>query len=229
MADNEIKQTGEEIVRDGHKLTEAEMRRDKALSVREAALFDEGYTRKDLTISIEKANTIGLLATLPAVAAIIIVFYAVNHRFGIQSLLDDHPALYFVYLLIFIVSFVVLAVVHEGIHGLVWGLGAEDRFKSIEFGFIKEKLTPYCTCASPLSKPRYILGSLMPMTVLGIGIGVLAIITGHPLLLAISAVQTVGGAGDLLISMMLITHKSDAKETIILDHPTEVGLILYER
>ena len=38
-----------------------------------------------------------------------------------------------------------------------------------------------------------------------------------------------GGAGDILISAMLLFRKSDAKETILLDHPTKIGLVAFEK
>ena len=94
---------------------------------------------------------------------------------------------------------------------------------------MKETLTPYCTCASPLSKPIYILGSMMPMTILGIVAGIIAIFTGSIVLLIISAIQIMGGAGDILISAMLLFRKSDAKETVLLDHPTKIGLVAFEK
>ena len=38
-----------------------------------------------------------------------------------------------------------------------------------------------------------------------------------------------GLAGDILISAMLLFRKSDAKETILLDHPTKIGLVAFDR
>lgn len=41
--------------------------------------------------------------------------------------------------------------------------------------------------------------------------------------------QTFGGAGDLLVSCMLMRYQTKGKDVIIMDHPTEVGLIIYEK
>ena len=57
--------------------------------------------------------------------------------------------------------------IHEGIHGLTWGLLSPDGFSTIEFGLIKEYMTPYCYCGTPLTRGQYILGSMMPTLVLG--------------------------------------------------------------
>ncbi|MBQ3906966.1 MAG: DUF3267 domain-containing protein [Lachnospiraceae bacterium] len=212
-----------------HKLTDAEIRRAELLKQREEKLFAEGYQRKDLTISIDKANTTGLLYPLPIAAIIAVLFFVLNGINDTINVIKDDTVLWFIGLLIFAVSGVVLAVVHEGIHAIFWAMGTENHFKDIEFGFIKEKITPYCTSKAPLSKRMYILGSLMPMTIIGIGFGVAGIISGNFLMFIIGICQIFAGAGDLLVSCMLLRYKSKGKDMIIMDHPTEVGLIIYEK
>ena len=110
-----------------------------------------------------------------------------------------------------------------------WTIGAENGKKDIEFGFQKETLTPYCTCTSPLTKSMYILGSMMPMTILGVVLGIVSIFTNNFVLLAVSAIQIIGGAGDILISAMLLFHKTKGKDIVLLDHPTKIGLVSFEK
>jgi len=222
-------QKKDKVTKEEHQLTEAELRRAENFKVKEAAILEKGYTRKDLTISIAKANLVGTLLTVPFIVAMAVGYYFRNDGFGISKLLDENLALYFIYLVLLMVSFVPLAVVHEWIHGTCWSFATENGRKDIEYGFIKEKLTPYCTCLSPLSKPMYIFGSLMPMTILGIGLGVISIFVGNILLLAIGVTQTMGGAGDILITSMLIRYKTKGKDTILMDHPTQVGLVVFEK
>lgn len=216
-------------VKQEHKLTEAEIRRTENFKVKEAAILEKGYTRHDLTISIEKANTVGTLLTLPIVAVLVLAYFLYNGEFGVMKALHDNMVLYFIGLGVILVSFVVCAIIHEGIHGLIWGAGAENGYKDIEFGFIKEKITPYCTCLSPLKKSLYIFGSLMPMTILGIVVGVLSIFLGNVVMLIIGCFQTMGGAGDLLVVSMLLRYKTKGKDTILMDHPTECGLVVFEK
>ena len=211
------------------KLTEAEIRRSEAFKVREEGLTAQGYVRKDLTISILKANVVGILLTLPFIAAVLAAYYLRNGGFGITKILEGSPSTYFLYLGLVFLTYIPLAAIHEGIHGLCWSRGAENGFKDIEFGFIKENLTPYCTCSSPLSKPMYIFGSLMPMTILGIVLGVVSVFIASPLLLVIAVIQTTGGAGDILISVMLLAHKMKDKDAVLLDHPTDCGLVVFEK
>lgn len=214
---------------DGHVLTEAEIKRQELFDENEKKLLAKGYKRHDLLISVLKANFVGILLTLPFVAAMIIGFLLKNGIPDIDSLMKDRSVMYFVMLGVIVVANLVLAVVHEKIHGWIWSIGAENGSKDIEFGFQKENLTPYCTCKSPLSKSIYILGSMMPMTILGIVLGIVSVFIGNVALLAIAAIQTIGGAGDILISCMLLLYKTKGKDVILIDHPTKIGLVVFEK
>ncbi|MBO4460334.1 MAG: DUF3267 domain-containing protein [Clostridiales bacterium] len=228
----EVREKSEEEVtvsRDGHKLTEAEKKRVASFGIKEKELLAKGYERHDLTISLLKANVVGILLTLPFVAAFTVAYYFHNGGFGIRKLLDGNPVLYFIYLGILIVSFIPLAAIHELIHGLSWSVGSANGMKDMEYGFQKETITPYCYCRSPLSKPVYIFGSLMPMTILGIITGIVSVFLGNIVLLAIAALQTIGGAGDILVSVMLILYKTKGKDVILMDHPNECGLVVFEK
>ncbi|MBO7668837.1 MAG: DUF3267 domain-containing protein [Firmicutes bacterium] len=132
-------------------------------------------------------------------------------------------------LLVFIAAMAALIVIHELVHGLTWACFAKGGFKSIEFGFIKKYLTPYCTCAEPLKKGQYILGALMPLLVCGLLPALIAAICGSTLLLWLSEVMIFAASGDVMIVGKILTHRSAATETVYLDHPTEAGLILFER
>ena len=214
---------------DGHVLTEAEIKRQKAFDEKEKKLLEKGYVRKDILISVLTANFAGILLTLPFVGLMALGFYLKNGFPNLGEIMQNSPVMYFVGLGIVIISTIPLAVLHEKIHGWFWTIGAENGAKDIEFGFMKETLTPYCTCASPLSKPIYILGSMMPMTILGIVLGIVSIFTGSFVVLLIAALQTIGGAGDILISCMLLVRKTKGKDVVLLDHPTKIGLVSFEK
>lgn len=211
------------------KLTEAEIKRKANFKAKEAALLEKGYKRKDLTVSIAKANFVGVLLTLPIVALIVLGYYLYNGHFGVLTLLKENSPRYFIYLAVVFVSFIPLAVVHELIHGFCWARGAENGKKDIQYGFIKEQLTPYCACLSPLKKKTYIIGSMMPMTILGIILGIISIFVGQLLLLIIAVLQVFGGAGDILITSMLLRYKTKGKDVVLIDHPTDCGLVAFEK
>lgn len=214
---------------DGHVLTEAEIKRQAAFDEKEKKLLAQGYERHDILISVITANFVGILLTLPFVGAIALGFYLRNGIPDIGEIMRTRPVMYFVGLAVAFFSMIPLAVLHEKIHGWFWTIGAENGAKDIEFGLMKETLTPYCTCTAPLSKPIYILGSMMPMTILGIVVGIVSIFTGSVVLLIIAALQTIGGAGDILISCMLLLRKTKGKDVVLMDHPTKIGLVAFEK
>ena len=214
---------------DGHVLTEAEIKRQAAFDEKEKKILAQGYKRHDLIISVLKANVVGVLLTLPFIALMVGGFLLRNGVPDIDGYMRNNPVMYFVVLGGIIVATLLLSVVHEKIHGWFWSIGAENGSKDIEFGFQKETLTPYCTCKSPLSKSIYILGSMMPMTILGIVIGIVSVFIGSLPVLIVAVLQTMGGAGDILISCMLLLHKTSGKDVILLDHPTKIGLVVFEK
>ena len=217
------------VTSDGHVLTEAEKKRQAAFEEKEKKLLEKGYERKDIQISVLTANFVGILLTLPFVAAIVAGYILRNGMFDYHKVLDENPVMYFVGIGVIIAASLVLTVLHEKIHGWFWSIGAENGKKDIEFGFQKETLTPYCTCTSPLTKSMYILGSMMPMTILGVVLGIVTIFINNFVLLAVSAIQIIGGAGDILISAMLLFHKTKGKDIVLLDHPTKIGLVSFEK
>lgn len=180
----------------------------------------EGYTRDDIVISIGNANAMAFILCIP----ICLIF-------GIPFLMY-HPNLdldfSIISVIVFLIALILSLGIHEWIHGFTWGMFVKDK-KSIEYGFIKEALTPYCTCLEPLKKSQYILGSIMPGLVLGILPMFISLFTGWTLLFIYGAVMTTSAGGDFTIVGKLLTYKSKKKEFICIDHPSECGLIVLER
>ena len=186
-------------------------------------LSREGYKKTDLTIGIVKANLFVFLLAIPVVAIGVVLFAWRNPI----SLLAPTPH----GSLLFIVLFFVLIVVHELIHGLTWSIYAEHHFKDIEFGFMKEYLTPYCTCTAPLPKNQYILGALMPCIVLGILPTVIGILLGSHLLFWIGMVMILSAGGDIMIvcKVLFFKKQESSKEVLVYDHPTQAGSVIFEK
>ncbi len=210
-------------------LTEKEKQRLVKFKATEEDLKSQGYSRKDLTVSLAKANVVGLLLVLPIMAVLCIVFLAVNGLTPIKNMIEAHDAWSGFSIVIAGLSIAPLAVVHEWIHGLTWGIGARNHMKDIEYGFIKEMLTPYCYCRSPLSKGMYLIGSLMPMTLLGTVVCIFGIIFASPALMVAGLLQVMGGSGDILVSSMLLRYNTKGKDVVLMDHPTDCGLVVFEK
>ncbi|MBR2577388.1 MAG: DUF3267 domain-containing protein [Erysipelotrichaceae bacterium] len=203
---------------DKRKLSAAEQRRAEAFEALAAKLEEEGYTRKEKTVGIVKANVISLVAMIPVFAIGFFLFFHINAPSSI-----DFNGLFL------LVAMLVLVVVHELLHGITWSLFTENHWKDIEFGFMKELLTPYCTCRVPLKKPAYLAGSLMPLIVLGIIPFFVSLFNGSFNLLMISLVMILAATGDIIIVIMMLAHKSDAGEVIFLDHPYKAGFVVFEK
>ena len=205
------------------KLSAKEQRRLNVFEETCERLSQEGYKKTDLTIGIVKANLFVFLLAIPVIAIGVLLF---AWRNPISLLMPTSQGS-----LLFIVLFVVLIVVHELIHGLTWSMFSEHHFKDIEFGFMKELLTPYCTCTTPLPKKHYILGALMPCIVLGIIPTAIGILLGSHLLFWIGIVMILSAGGDIMIvwKVMKFKKQDESKEIFIYDHPTQAGSVIFEK
>ena len=131
--------------------------------------------------------------------------------------------------LLFLVLFVALIVAHELIHGLSWSIFTPRHWKDVEFGFMKQYLTPYCTCRVPLAKGQYIFGALMPLVLLGLLPMLAGILAGSMGLMLLGVIMTDSAAGDILIVWKILRYRSDAGEIVYVDHPTQAGGVIFER
>ena len=205
------------------KLSAKEQRRLNVFEETCKRLSQDGYKKTDLTIGIVKANLFVPLLAIPVIAIGVLLF---AWRNPISLLMPTSQGS-----LLFIVLFVVLIVVHELIHGLTWSVYAEHHFKDIEFGFMKELLTPYCTCTTPLPQKHYILGASMPCIVLGIIPTAIGILIGSSLLFWIGIVMILSAGGDIMIvwKVMKFKGQDESKEILIYDHPTQAGSVIFEK
>lgn len=222
--DNEEKKTENQNAKNvtERKLTAAEQRRLTAFRITEKELLEKGYKEINLTTTALKANALGLLYGV----ALAFLIFLIGLVCGARMQGSESPAKGIFLMLLFIV----LIVVHELIHGITWGLFAKGGFrKNIEFGFIVESLTPYCTCKAGLSRGAYLLGGLMPCIVLGILPCVAALVLADAMMFGLGAMMIVAAGGDLLVAQMILTHKTKGKDTLYFDHPSEIGLMLFEK
>ena len=205
-------------------LSEAEQKRLTAFEAQAESLKEQGYRRVDLTVSIVKANVFAIILLFPVMALGMWLFWLKNGTLagglGVKS---------FGGLLLFLVVMAVLVVVHELIHGLSWSLFTPHRFGDIEFGFMKQYLTPYCTCLTPLTKGQYIFGALMPLVLLGILPMAAGILMGSMPVLFMGIIMTVSAAGDIMIVWCLLTYRSQAETVVYMDHPTQAGGVIFEK
>lgn len=202
------------------KLTEKEQQRLERLDRITEELGGKGYERQDRTISITFANVMAFVWALPF-AALFLVWFRARNGFLFRTTIPG--------LLAFLLLMFALTVVHEMVHGLTWGLFAPGGFRSIDFGFIRELLTPYCVCVDPLKKWQYLLGSVMPCLILGILPCIAAVLGGSVLWLALGLVMIIGAGGDLTIFARMLFDRACRGDAVIMDHPSEAGYVVFAR
>ncbi len=204
------------------KLTAAEQRRFTAYEAISEDFAEKGYRRTELTVGIVKANIFAILLGIPVVIIGLVLFFLVNLK-------KDFTWLSGKQMIIFVIAILLLVVVHELIHGITWSVFTEHHFGDIEFGFMKEYLTPYCTCKCPLSKGKYIIGALMPLIILGIIPMAAGIMMGSMVLLMIGIVMVLSAGGDILIVINIMKYKARSEDVLYLDHPTQAGGVIFEK
>lgn len=202
-------------------LSEAEKKRLARFTAVSEEMEKQGFRKVELTISIVRANIFAVLLLIPLTVIGVVLLLWKNDQV--------RPVLGMPDLFILIAAFLLLIVVHEGIHGVSWALFTEHHFKDIAFGFMMQYLTPYCTCCVPLSKGQYCFGALMPLVLLGIVPMTIGILSGSMLLLVIGIFMSDSAAGDILIVWNVLRYRSDASEVIYMDHPTQAGGVIFER
>lgn len=202
-------------------LTPAEAARKARFDVLCRNMEEAGYQKTDLTVGIVFANIASVFLMLPFVIFFFFWYFRVNASAAGTVGSGGY--------LLFLVLLLLLVVLHEGIHGLTWGIFAKEHLRSISFGVIWKYLTPYCTCAEPMKRWQYVLGTAMPTLLLGFGLGAAAIYLGHPLPFFLSVVLLFGGGGDLLIILKVLLHRSGGRQAVYCDHPYACGTVVFEK
>ena len=211
------------MAREEKTLSEKEKKRLKKTNKIVENYENKGYKKVDLTTDVLKANVYAILVSFPFILLFIVLYYVINRNFNFTFSYSFWGIL--MCYLIFIASIVV----HELIHGITFSIFAKNHWKDIDFGIVWSALTPYCTCISPVKKHEYLLSLLMPCIILGIIPSIVSIFIASPFLLFFGLIMILSAGGDLLICLLILKHKSKKKECVYLDHPTEVGVLLFEK
>lgn len=201
------------------KLTKAEERRKEAFEELKEKMQEQGYKTVELKMGVVEANVVSLVVAAPFIIAVIIP-YVMQH---------GNPFYQNYSRLLLILAIIVGIVFHEFIHGLTWVLVTKSGWKAISFGFNVKYCAPYCTCNEPMKKGSMILAAIMPTLVLGLLPAVIGIISGSALIFLIGVILILGGCGDMLIIFTILKYRTQAGEVLFLDHPYEIGTIIFEK
>ena len=199
-------------------LSDAEVRRAEHFESLRNDLAHEGWRATELVLPMERVAKQGMAMGAAVCVPFAIIWLAL---WGLQA-----PSIWQV--LGCCIAYLVLIPTHEAIHGLTWAACNPLHFKAIEFGFMRESLTPYCTCAEPLGRASYITGSLAPFVVLGLAPAIAGIALGTGVVFVLALLIILGASGDIFV-VVLLRHGRTGNEVICVDHPSECGLVVFER
>ena len=212
------------------KLTEKEKKRLEIIMEKRAKLEKDGYICQEKIFSAFHMNVMGTLAMLPYIILMVALFAVMNFSADTnwQSLrMRNYFPSYGLFLAAFIAAFAVLIVLHELIHGICFSRFVPDGWESVDFGFNAAAFAPYCTCLEPLSKKAYIISALMPTIFLGFLPCIIASFWGNTFVLLLGLGMIFGGAGDFLMVYNLIKIKTKDRDVLFIDHPTEIGSLIF--
>jgi hypothetical protein len=172
--------------------------------------------KRDLSISMTRANVLVILLVIPLVIVQFGLFLLFNPQADLMLTLN-----FLVLLLVFALS----VVAHELIHGVTWVLATRRTWSAVKFGFQWKTLTPYAHIKEPTEVNAYRIGAFMPGFILGILPFILSLIIGNSNLLWFSLLNTTAAGGDWLILWMIRNVKAG---TLVEDHPTNAGCYVLE-
>lgn len=178
------------------------------------------YKKRDLSISVLRAHLLSLpFLILPAM--IIAAFYIIfGHNAFIKGIYNffSFPEILFI--------LVVGTILHELLHGITWWLFGDIHFKAIKYGFQIKSFTPYVYCRKPIRASSYRTGAMMPGLLLGFVPALIGLAAGDAWVMLFGVLFLSAAGGDFLILIMI---KDVDRESLIEDHPDNVGCFIYER
>lgn len=129
-------------------------------------------------------------------------------------------------LISFIPTMALGVIVHEGLHGLGWKYAGKLRWSDITYGIQWKVLTPYAHSQRPMRKTAFVRGTLLPGIILGGLPYFIALSLGSDWLMLFGFVFTFTASGDFWTVYSL---RKVPKDQWVLDHPENVGCIVYEQ
>lgn len=172
--------------------------------------------KRDLSISMGRANVIVMFISIPVIIVQFAVFIMVH---GMEKLEPTWNSV------ILIVVVLLGIVVHELIHGIAWVIFGRKPFSAIKFGVQWKALTPYAHLKEPVEVNAYRIGAFMPGFILGILTYILSIVLGDGNLFWFSLVHTSAAGGDWLILWLIRNVRAGR---LVEDHPTNAGCYVIE-
>jgi hypothetical protein len=172
--------------------------------------------KRDLSVTMARANAIMLFVSIP-VCMVQFVIFALSQQ--VENIgLTFNPTL-------LVIAIVASIATHELIHGLSWVIFGHKTFSAIKFGFQWKTLTPYAHLKEPIEVSVYRIGTFMPGLILGILPYILGILFMDGNLFWFGLFHTASAGGDWLVLWLIRNVKSGM---LVEDHPTNAGCYVLE-
>ena len=176
---------------------------------------NDGYTRRDLTTTALRAQTICYLLPLPFVVMYAVIYFLLGNSLSFEG---EKPIL-------IIVLTAITLIIHEGLHALGHSIFAKNHFKDVEFGFSKG--CPYCYCNACETFYHYAIALLMPLIVLGISLSIISFFLHSTVFFLVVVINIFGTSGDIEILRLMIKDRKNGKDALYHDHPELPGVIKF--
>lgn len=124
--------------------------------------------------------------------------------------------IWYVDFIIYVISGVMLIVLHELLHALGFIVFGKASTKEVKFGVAPKQGMVFCTCSKPMPAKAYLLALVIPVIVTGIIPLIIVTIVGNFFWIVLFSIMVSGGAGDLVMLNRVRKHN---KEQLIMDHP----------
>ena len=167
--------------------------------------------KRDLSISMARANIAVLFISIPVVIVQLALFTLLHTPQNLGLTWN---------FVIFIGMLIAGVMLHELIHGIGWVIFGHKPFSAIKFGFLWKSLTPYAHLKEPVEVNAYRLATFMPGFILGILAYVLSLLLGDGNLFWFSLFHTSAAGGDWLILWLI---RKVQNGMLVEDHPTNAG------
>jgi hypothetical protein len=172
--------------------------------------------KRDLSISMARANIVVLFISIPVVVLQFALFSSLHGTERLAPTWGTVPL---------IIAILLGILLHELIHGISWMFFGQKPFSTIRFGFQWQTLTPYAHLTEPVDVGAYRIGAFMPGLLLGVVTYLSSLASGDGNLFWFSLAHTSAAGGDWLILWLIRSVKNG---TLVEDHPTHAGCYVIE-
>ena len=178
--------------------------------------------KKDLSISMVKANLLSIYFALPVLilALIYILIWGLESASAIYASFKTKTNV--IWILIGILAGIIA---HELIHGFAWRYFGNKKSGQIKFGINWKTLTPYAHCTEPMEVEAYRIGAAAPGIILGLIPYLIGLVAGNPVVSFFGLFFCFAASGDALILWTIRGVRSGKQ---VEDHPTRAGCYMLD-